>query len=210
MGSSAFYSYLFAFSRNRFVRAAIVLVILLIGVSRPYLGVHYVEDVLLGWAFGISATIIAVRYSNQIAHVWGKFSFGWQIVLAAVASCAFWLIMVALNGGHIDSQVRATTAYYGLFTGIVIACPLERRIVNFDPRSSGAPAKILRYAISIALMVVVLFALKNAFRSVAETTALGCALEYLRYVAAEFAGMFLAPLLFCKMGLAQTCRPATQ
>src|SRR5579871_6541806 len=50
MGAGSFYSYLFLAIRRRPVRIAAVLLILVIGFSRPYLGVHYGEDILLGWA----------------------------------------------------------------------------------------------------------------------------------------------------------------
>jgi len=90
-----------------------------------------------------------------------------------------------------------------LLTGIVVGFPLELRITNFDPHSGGAMAKILRYAISLGVMAFVLFALKLAWRPFAASeTAFGCALEYVRYVAAESAAIFVAPLIFCKLKLA--------
>ena len=207
MGSSAFYAYFFALVRNRFVRVAFVLAIFLIGASRPYLGVHYVEDVLLGWAIGLLVALTATRFAGPIANLWQKCSHGSQIALTVAACLAFWLLVVALNHGRIDGQVREMTADLGFLTGIVIAFPLELRFIDFDPRSSTAGAKILRYALTIALMVVVLFGLRAAFGPLAGNfSILGCALEYLCYAAVDVAGMFLAPLIFCKLNLAETKR----
>src|SRR4029450_1042307 len=56
MGAAAFYSYLYAKLRDRSVRVVAVLAILLTGLSRPYLGVHYLEDVLGGRALRLSLT----------------------------------------------------------------------------------------------------------------------------------------------------------
>lgn len=205
MGSSAFYAYLFALVKNHYLRALMVLAIVLIGASRPYLGVHYVEDVLLGWAIGLTIAMAAVFTAEPIANLWQKCPHGWQISITVAGSLAVWLLLVVLNGGRIDGQVREMTAYCGFLTGIVIACPLELRLLNFDSRSSGAGAKILRYAISIGLMAVILFGLSAIFAPWAgNTTAVGCALEYLRYAAADVAGMFLAPLIFCKLNLAES------
>ncbi len=145
MGSAAFYSYLIAFTRNRFVRLALVLLIVLIGVSRPYLGVHYVEDVLLGWAIGLLFGFAASRYTATLATLWSEVPFGLQIAITVAGSAAIWLLTFALNGWQIDNQVREITGYSGWLTGIIIACPLELRTVNFDPRSGGPAAKLLRY-----------------------------------------------------------------
>jgi membrane-associated phospholipid phosphatase len=74
MAGAAFYSYLFAMVKKREVRIGCVLLILLIGLSRPYLGVHYLEDVLFGWVLGVSLALVAVRYSAGIARGWARFS----------------------------------------------------------------------------------------------------------------------------------------
>ncbi len=60
MAGSCFYSYLYASVKNRSVRIAAIVSILLMGLSRPYLGVHYLEDVFLGWALGISMAVFSM------------------------------------------------------------------------------------------------------------------------------------------------------
>jgi membrane-associated phospholipid phosphatase len=203
MGSAAFYTYLLAFTRNRFVRSGLVLLIVLIGVSRPYLGVHYVEDVLLGWAIGLLLGFAASRYTGRLANQWRRVPHGFEIAITVIGSAAVWLLTLALNGWHIDSQVREMTIYCGWLAGIVIACPLELRVVNFDPRSAGPAAKLLRYILSVSIMIAVLLVLDAAFAPIAgHASIIGSALDYLRYTTASVAGMFFAPFLFCKMKLA--------
>ncbi len=203
MGSSAFYSYLFSFTRNRFDRVGIVVLIVLIGVSRPYLGVHYVEDVLLGWAIGLPIGLVAIRYAGSLANLWNGIPHGLQIVITVAGSAAAWLLAVALNGWRIDSQVLEVTKYFGWLTGIVIGCPLELRIVNFDPRRGLLAAKLLRYFLSICIMMAIALVLDAAFTPLAaDGSIIGSVLEYLRLAAASFAGMFFAPFIFCKLKLA--------
>jgi membrane-associated phospholipid phosphatase len=209
MGAAAFYTYLLTFTRNRFVRLGLVLLIVLIGVSRPYLGVHYVEDVLLGWAIGLLLGFAACRYTGRLANLWSKVPHGLQIAITLVGCAAIWLLAVALNGWHIDIQVREVTIYCGWLTGIVIACPLELRIVNFDPRSGRLAAKLIRYLLSIGMMMAVARVLDAAFAPIAgHASIIGSALEYLRLAAASFVGMFFAPFIFCKLKLA-SARPVS-
>lgn len=210
MGSAAFYSYLFAFTRNRFLRVAVVVLVVLIGVSRPYLGVHYAEDVLLGWAIGLLFGLIASRYTELLASRWREVPHGLQIAITVAVSAALWLLAFAFNGWQIDSQVREMTIYCAWLTGVVIACPLELRIVNFDPRSGRLAAKLLRYILSIGTMMAIALVLNAAFAPLASNTSIvGSALDYLRYTAASFAGMFFAPFIFCKLKLA-AARPVSR
>jgi hypothetical protein len=171
--------------------------------------VHYVEDVLLGWAIGLLFGLIASRYTDRLEHLWSEVPHGLQIAITIAGSAVVWLLTLALNGGHIDSQVREITIYCGWLTGVVITCPLELRIVNFDPRSGRLAAKLLRYLLSIGIMMAVALVLNAAFAPIAvNTSILGSALDYLRMAAVSFAGMFFAPFIFCKFKLA-AARPAS-
>jgi membrane-associated phospholipid phosphatase len=203
MTSSAFYSYLYAFIRNRAVRGIAVAAILLIGLSRPYLGVHYAEDVLIGWAIGVPLALLSIRYAEALAATWNRLSYIQQIACTLAASLALWLFAVLLNGQRIAGQPRAFLGYAGFLTGIVLAHPLELRQVNFDPRSSSLLAKILRYLLSVAMVIFTLLLLEKAFGSLADRASLlGNLLEYLRFTATGFVAIFLAPLLFIRIGWA--------
>lgn len=203
MASSSFYTYLCASIKTRAVRVAGVLAILLIGISRPYLGVHFAEDVLLGWACGLALALVFFRYTPALNAAWSRMTYLRQIG-AAVAGCfAMWLLTVALNGLRADGQPRAFLAEAGFLTGIVIARPLELRMVNFDPRSSSAVNKALRYILSLALVIATLSLFGMLTSAVgAISPQLGYVSEYVRYTAAGVVSIFLAPLLFTRIGLA--------
>jgi membrane-associated phospholipid phosphatase len=203
MGSAAFYSYLMAVNKSRVERILLAIVIFCVGASRPYLGVHYGEDVVIGWVIGMLMALAATLYAGRAARLWAKLPYALQIGIAVLASAGIWWLTVALNGGRIDGQVQDQVAYWGFLTGIAIACPLEMRLVNFDPRSGSMTAKLLRFTLSIVLMASVLVPLKFAFAPLAApSTTTGCALDYICYVAAEVTAIFLAPLIFCRLGLA--------
>jgi membrane-associated phospholipid phosphatase len=208
--ASSFYAYLYGLVRNRVVRVIAVAAILLIGVSRPYLGVHYCEDILLGWALGLTVALVSLRYAEAIATAWNRLCYGLRIAIVVPASLALWLLIVHLNGGSAAGQPHAYLCYGGFLTGIVLARPLELKKVNFDPRSSTILLKIMRFSLSVGLLLLTLFVLGKTFGICADhASMLWNLLEYIRFTAAGFVTFFLTPLLFTRMGWAKTMAAGT-
>jgi membrane-associated phospholipid phosphatase len=205
MGAATFYSYLFAVTRRWYVRVFAIAAILCIGASRPYLGVHYVEDVLLGWALGLGCALVAVRYGSAIGERWGRFSYSSQIGIVVAFSLAVWLLSIAVNRGSVLGQPIQILQNAGLLTGVLIGRPLELRLVDFDPQSSALPTKALRFVLTVVLASGTSLLIGKAIGAIADMPALlGFLLQYLRLVAEGFAVIFLAPLLFTRMGLAES------
>lgn len=203
--AAAFYAYLYGRARSWVVRIAAVAAILMIGISRPYLGVHYFEDVFLGWALGLAIAAIGLRYAEAIAAAWNRVSHWLQVAIVAPAGLVLWLIAVFLNGHSTTGQPYAYLCYGGFLTGVVIARPLELSKVNFDPRSSTLWVKILRYFLSVGLLIITLFALEVIFLLITSRySMLWNLLEYIRFIAAGFVTVFLAPWVFTRIGWAGT------
>jgi membrane-associated phospholipid phosphatase len=204
MAAGAFYGYLYACVRNWYVRAIAIFALIFVGLSRPYLGVHYLEDILIGWPIGLLVAWIAVKYGDRFAAAWNKRSYGGRIAAMVVASALLWLITIAINDWQIDGEPRAFLAYAGFLTGIVIGGPLEASLVNFDPRSSNIAAKIARYVLSVGLVILTLELLGKVNASMADNFSFtGYVLQYLRYTAGGVVSIFVAPLIFTTMGLAK-------
>jgi len=137
--------------------------------------------------------------------------------LSLAASChrcaaglALWLIAVLLNGHSTTGQPYSYLCYGGFLTGVVIARPLELSKVNFDPRSSTILVKILRYLLSVGLLILTLFALETIFLLVTYRDSMFWnLLEYVRFIAAGFVTVFLAPWVFTKIGWAGTLTDGT-
>lgn len=203
--AAAFYTYLYGKVCSRVVRIVAVAAILIIGISRPYLGVHYFEDVFLGWALGLAVAAVGLRYAEAIAAAWNRISHWLQIAIVAPGGLALWLTAVLLNGHSTTGQPYAYLCYGGFLTGVVIARPLELSKVNFDPRSSTLLVKVLRYFLSVGLLFITLFALEMIFLLITSRySVLWNLLEYLRFIAAGFVTVFLAPWVFTRIGWAKT------
>lgn len=204
MAGSAFYSYLFASVRSRTVRAGCILLILLTGLSRPYLGVHYLEDVLIGWVLGASIALLSIHYAKRIAQLWNHLPHSQQLTLVAASSLILWIITHVFSGSGAGDQPLAFVGYTGFLMGIVIAFPLEEKTTDFDPRSSALWKKLLRYLLCVGIVMGTLLLLDGAFEAVStEYSASGYLLRYIRYALAGIAGILLGPILFVKLGLAE-------
>jgi hypothetical protein len=204
MAAAAFYSCLYGAVQNRLVRIAAVAAILLTGLSRPYLGVHYVGDILLGWAIGLGVGLLALIHGERIGSWWNNRTYMHRVAMTVSASLVFWAATIVINGWQIDSQPRAFLGYAGTVTGLVIARPLEVKLVDFDPKSLSAPCKMLRYVVSVTLAIAALVGLEKFFLVVADNYSLiGYGLQYIRYIVVTVVIIFIAPWLFMRVGLAQ-------
>jgi membrane-associated phospholipid phosphatase len=205
MAGSAFYSYLYALVENRSVRVVAIIAILMTGLSRPYLGVHYLEDILIGWVIGLAVALAFLKYADAFVEKWDQVSYRYQVTIVVGSSLALWLLTIMINGWRIDGQPRAFLGYAGFLTGLVIGLPFELRTLNFDPRSSGVTAKILRYFISVGMVILTLLLLGRVFATMSDNFSMpGYLLQYIRYTVAGAVSIYLAPLLFTKMRLAET------
>ena len=147
--------------------------------------------------------LFAIRYADRISTLWRKFSYGQQVAIVTASSVILWFATRELSAWAGDGHPYTFLSYMGLLTGIVIAHPLEARMLDFDPRSSSLPRKALRCALSVGMVIGTLLVLDAAFGALSDDASLlGGLLRFVRYAAAGIVGMFIAPLVFVKMGLA--------
>lgn len=208
MAGSSFYTYFFLSVRRRPVRVAAVVLILGTGLSRPYLGVHYLEDVLLGWCLGVPIALVAWRFTDGIRRAWTALSLSHRGLILVACSAFIWLTTSPLY--EPNARPVPFVSYLGFLTGVLLAHPLELKWLDFDPRSSRPLFRALRVGMTVAAVFATLALLDIAFAGIApDSSPLGSALRYLRYAAAGLSGMLLAPWLCTRLGLAElTSRPA--
>jgi hypothetical protein len=208
MAAGAFYGTLCLATENRTMRVLFVVCMLLVGLSRPYLGVHYFEDVASGWVLGLAVVFGARRIAAPLARAWDRRALGWRAALLIGASLALWLMTRGMSDWRLAAPPTAFVSYAGLLSGILVALPLEARYVDFDPRSGAPWQKLVRYLVIVAMTLGTLTLLDVAFDALQpDSIGVQHALRFLRYAAAGMAGLYLGPLLCTRYGLATRLPP---
>ncbi len=199
----------------RWFRWLAVAIIVLIGISRLFLGVHFPHDVLLGWLLGglVLWGVLALwpRISRHLAEA-GP---GHRIAAAGLGS--FLLFFVSwlpwylqrnvilpfewsINAGFIVTPISLNTGltsagvFFGFFLGHVLAKPL-----NFQPQSGSWMQKILRYLAGMAVLFIIWYILGLFFPRGATFSA--WVLRYLRYLLIGLWISYGAPKFFAQLNL---------
>lgn len=199
---------------------AAVLLMLLIGLSRLSLGVHFPHDVLIGWLVGLLLLWLTVRGWQPIARRVRQRPAGQQLLLAFLASLALmtpsavlflWLkanwqppaAWAAYAGEAVSASGWLTTGgtLFGLLAGMLW---LEQ---SGGFQTQGAWWKLLlRYLLGVAGVLAIRYGLKAIFLE--GETLPAYLMRFLRYA---LIGLWLsggAPLLFVRCRLAERANQA--
>ncbi|RZN82507.1 MAG: phosphatase PAP2 family protein, partial [Winogradskyella sp.] len=202
MSSFSFYGYLYHIFQNVYFRIFLIFIIIFIGISRPYLAVHFIEDIALGWIIGFTIVVLVIKYSNAISNLWKRINFLKQVLLTVGLSLIWWILTFYINGGDISSQPLPFVGHLGFILGLVIGLNLEQKTVNFNPKSKTITIKIIRWLITIVLVMTPLILLDEISKVYwSEQTYLSHLIHYVSYTLSGFLGIYIAPFLFLRLNL---------
>ncbi|MFH2039464.1 MAG: phosphatase PAP2 family protein [Chloroflexota bacterium] len=211
--------------KKRWVWVIAILLMVLIGLSRIFLGVHFPTDVLLGWLVGSVILWLVLRLWDKVAAWLIKLSLGQQVMAIFIFSLllitlalipSFWLRSIGwqtpavwlhnasfnLPGGEppnptsLSGLFSTTGTLFGLGAGFAWLT----RGGGFQTHGSGWQ-RILRYVVGVIGVLVIRYGLKAIFPE--GETWLGLIFQYIRYAAIGAWVSAGAPLLFFAMKLAK-------
>jgi len=219
--SLAVWGYLAYRLRRRWLSVVVAAFVVLIGVSRVYLAVHFPHDVVAGWLLGAALLWAFVAGERPLTDRAGRQTAAIQIALGLALALVVLLIgqgvQAALSGRSDPAAwsalaARARTPAYsftlaGALFGAVSGYALMRRYAPFE--SGGVwLRRAARYSLGILGVLGLYFGLDALFGLIAaDETAAGYGLRFVRYAAATFWVTGLAPWLFLRLRLADA--PAT-
>lgn len=172
---------------------AAILLSILVGYSRMYLGVHFPQDIIAGWLIGLIFLAIWIGLENRISRILERIPVLFQGMLVVLVP----VVLAAFN------PTEHVTAIAGSIAGLGLGYLVERGTVDFDV-SGSAPKRIMRGFVGLVLVMAVHFLLKKALSGLEES---GGDLAFTllrtgRYAAVGFTAGYISPLLFTLTGLA--------
>jgi hypothetical protein len=202
--------------------ATAIFIILMIGLSRLYLGVHFLHDVLLGWALGALVLWLVLRQWDSTAAWLQTKSVGQQVGLALLASILL-LVFGAIAFGALGDwelpaewianaqaagvdELPAPVTFNGVVTAAATLFGLLAGLAWIMPRGGfeaggSLGLRIVRFLVGVLGVVIFWYGLGEIFPH--EEALVSYALRYLRY--ALVGGWISAggPWVFIRLGLAK-------
>jgi membrane-associated phospholipid phosphatase len=214
--SLAVWGYLAYSLKKDWLWALGIVVVVMIGLSRMYLGVHFPTDVLAGWLIGLAVIIIFVIGEPWAVSRLEKLSTGEQIGAGFGLSLIIILVGSMINllidplsdppeWARFALEARGISHYFtlaGSLFGAAAGYALMRSRLHFQA-SGTSWQRAARYVLGIAGVLLIYQGLDTLFSLLAtDESALGLVFRFTRYGAVTFWAMFAAPWVFLKLKLA--------
>lgn len=171
-----------------------IVLTLLIGISRVYIGVHYLEDVFLGWALGFALLLLLLLTEKHLTQFFARYKTEHLYLLLFL----FGLVATAISTYLLPQPPNDNFGSLGGLTmGIAIGLLLERRYVNFTVEPPGGQKwrLVVRVVVGLVLVIAVMLGLARVFNT--EDVWIRAA----RYALVAIVGAFVWPLIFKKAKL---------
>jgi undecaprenyl-diphosphatase len=193
-GAAAFFTTAALILRRRRAAIGAAAIVLSVGISQVYLGVHWPVDAAGGILIGAAAAFVFSSLIDRLSGDPAKFRL---VLLGAEGGIlGATILLLAFDAVFLHGSVKIGDFFKisGISLGLISGLILERSRPGFDPREGRPLVKALRYLFGIAVAVALLAGLKPLLPSNHGFT-------YFRYFLPGFWAAFLWPQIGLGIGV---------
>lgn len=215
------WGYIATLTKKIWLRWILILVFIMVGLSRIYLGAHFILDVMVGWVIGGLVLFLFIYVENKYGKKIASWKKSQQInsgLLVSFLVLVIPFLLVILNNNwefdpnylinvnrvfegntpnpfSLDGVITAAGAWFGLVVGVVIVS----QQIPLGKITSSINRRIIRFIIGLIGVMIFWAGLKVIFPEDIVFVS-----EFLRYLRYFLIGLWIsagAPLLFKKLSL---------
>ena len=213
--SAAIWGIIAATIRSKWAYILAVVLVFFIGLSRIYLGVHFLHDVLTGWLAGILIILLYIKFEAPVSGWLKSKTFAFQILVSFLFGVSFillgylaqlstskWVLptewtTLALAAGaeapdpfNLEGVITIAGVAFGFTAGFAW---WRNKFGVYEIRCSSIK-KLARYTFGLMGIVVLYFGLKLVFPE--EPLLVGGTFRFIRYTLIGMWVTFIAPWFF--------------
>ena len=129
----------FGLELKKLVPLFLVILPLMVGFSRMYLGVHFLADVVAGLSIGYGFLFLSYKFRDRFGEFFSNLALRWRILTP--------LAVFALLGALIYNFNPEVSILMGLMAGWIIGYVIENKRVNFRPQDFSPIRRVLNVVI---------------------------------------------------------------
>ena len=185
--AGALYTSLIILLKNKWIRIISAILLVLVPISRVYLGVHFPGDIVIGLLLGVGTALLGTFLISFFKKK------GYSLYILYSISLIIFLPFVIFN--ITNPLVSATFKAYGLYIGFVLGCLIEEKKVNFDYNVKWY-YKLIRIVVGAIIIIGIKSGIKEVFNMINFIPK--NLLDLVRYLLISLVGIGIFPLIFKK------------
>lgn len=186
--SLVFWGYLAMWVRKRWFSIFCIAIIMLIGFSRLYLGVHFPTDLIGAWVLGLLILFPVNSLAMKIEQRLSQMSPGVLFLIGTITPIVLSFIL----------PTKYSVSPMGITAGLTLAVLLEKKYINFE-MPSGFRESAIRYCLGIVGLFAIFIGLKLI---IPKETWIYLPLVFCQYYLMGLWVGFAAPWMFKKLNVA--------